>query len=215
MASRVSPPPKQPFTSVYLPAGLMYRVHEFNPHTGKYRPNDFNDSGHGNARFSPILTPTGKIIPTLYAANTMRGAIMETALHDVPFPASGYIHDIQRDLDSTLHMSAIRIGDLRLVNLQSTGLRAAGLRPSHLFDGDKRDYARTRKWAAWIWAEYPKAQGVIWMSKQDNQSRSIMLFGDRIAEPIEDLGQTSHIAAHEDLIIALLAEMGATVTSAF
>jgi hypothetical protein len=38
-----------------------------------------------------------------------------------------------------------------------------------------------------------------------------MLFGDRMTEPVEDLGKASHIADHEDLIVELLAEMDATV----
>ncbi|AME28309.1 hypothetical protein AXG89_31315 (plasmid) [Burkholderia sp. PAMC 26561] len=98
----------------------------------------------------------------------MRGAIMETVLHDVPVPASRYIHDIERDLVSNLHMSSIEVQELRLINLTSAGLRTAGLKHSELFDGNKQDYPRTREWAAWFWAHYPDAQGLIWISKQDN-----------------------------------------------
>jgi hypothetical protein len=82
----------------------------------------------------------------------MRGAIMETVLHNVPVPASGYVHDIERDLVSNLHMSAVGVRDVRLVNLTSTGLRAAGPKHSDLFDGDELDYPRTREWAAWLTA---------------------------------------------------------------
>jgi hypothetical protein len=213
MGSVLKPPSETPFQLLPVPPGVWYRVHDLDPETGAYAAASFNDSGRGNARFSPLRTPaTDAVVPTIYAASTMRGAIMETVLHDVPVPSAGYVHDIERDLASNLHMSAIGVGALRLVNLTSTGLRAAGLKHSDLFDDDKSDYPRTREWALWLWAQYPAAQGLTWMSKQDNQSQAVMLFGDRMTEPFEDLGKTAHIADHEDLIIELLAEMGAMVT---
>lgn len=215
MVSRLKPPPGKPFPLLRVPPGVWYRVHDLDPRTGEYTAAAFNDSGRGNARFSPLRRPdTGEVIPTMYAASTMRGAIMETVLHDVPVPASGYIHDIERDLLSNLHMSSIGVQALRLVNFTSTGLRAAGLKHSDLFDDDKLDYPRTREWAAWCWAQYPDAQGLIWISKQDNQSKAVMLFGDRMREPVADVDSTSHIAGHEDLIIELLAEMDAKVSPA-
>lgn len=215
MVSRLKPPPQKPFPLLRVPCGIWYRVHDLDPRTGKYTAAAFNDSGRGNARFSPLRRPdSGDVIPTIYAASTMRGAIMETVLHDVPVPASGYIHDIERDLVSNLHMSSIEVQELRLVNLTSTGLRAAGLKHSDLFDDDKLDYPRTRERAAWFWAQYPDAQGLVWVSKQDNQSKAVMLFGDRMSEPIADLDSSSHIRDHEDLIIELLVEMDASVSPA-
>jgi hypothetical protein len=138
MGSVLKPPSETPFQLLPVPPGVWYRVHDLDPETGAYAAAAFNDSGRGNARFSPLRTPaTDAVVPTIYAASTMRGAIMETVLHDVPVPSAGYVHDIERDLASNLHMSAIGVGALRLVNLTSTGLRAAGLKHSDLFDDDK------------------------------------------------------------------------------
>lgn len=50
----------------------MFRVHET-----IYAAEQFNPSPKRNARFSPILDPSGSVIPTLYAATTPRGASME------------------------------------------------------------------------------------------------------------------------------------------
>ena len=63
----------------------MHRVHD-----AAYAANLFNPSPTGNARFSPIRDEAGAVIPTLYAATTPRGALMETIFHDVPYtrPAS-------------------------------------------------------------------------------------------------------------------------------
>jgi hypothetical protein len=52
----------------------------------------------------------------------------------------------------------------------------------------------------------------MWMSKPDNQSIALMLFGDRMSAPIVDLKRSHHIEHYEHLIVELLAEMGATVT---
>ncbi len=60
----------------------MYRVHET-----IYAADQFNSSPKGNARFSPIHDPSGSVIPTLYAATTPRGALMESVFRDVPYRA--------------------------------------------------------------------------------------------------------------------------------
>ncbi|WP_086961335.1 RES family NAD+ phosphorylase [Caballeronia sp. INSB1] len=213
MGSLVFPPPASALTLGKVSSGTWFRVHPLDSATGNYAPDAFNDSGLGNARFSPLHRPdNGQVIPTIYAAASERGAIMEVVLHDVPTPSAGYQHDLERDLASSLHLSQIGLADLKLANLTATGLRGPGLAPSDLFDGDKTDYPRTREWALWVWQNMPDAQGLMWMSKQDNQSLAVMLFGDRVSAPIVDLKRTRHIEHYEHLIVELLAEMGATVT---
>ncbi|MFT0171491.1 RES family NAD+ phosphorylase [Paraburkholderia mimosarum] len=213
MGSSVRPPPASSFTLSTVSPRKWYRVHPIDPVTGDYAPDAYNASGRGNARFSPLCRPdNGKVIPTIYAADSPRGAIMEVVLHDVPVPSSGYQHDLERDRASNLHLSEVGLPALVLANLTATGLRGPGLAPSDLFDGDKTDYPRTREWALWIWANVPSAQGLMWMSKQDNQSKAVMLFGDRVSTPIADMKKSHHVIHYEDLIIELLAEMGATVT---
>ena len=64
----------------------MYRVHDV-----IYAVDQFNPSPKGNARFSPILDLSRQVIPTLYAATTPRGALMESVFHDVPYRA-GFKH---------------------------------------------------------------------------------------------------------------------------
>ena len=64
----------------------MYRVHD-----AIYAVDQFNPSPKGNARFSPILDPSGKVIPTLYAATTPRGALMESVFRDIPY-RTGFKH---------------------------------------------------------------------------------------------------------------------------
>lgn len=212
-AALPSPPPPQPLRCYpqATGAGRWFRVHEWDPATRRYGPTAFNDSGRGNARFSPLVDPaTQRVIPTLYAARTVRGAIAEILLHDAPTPSTGYLHDWERDRQSRLHLSEITLAPLRLVNLTTTGLRAAGLHVADLFGTEKPDYPRTRDWALWIWRSLPQAQGLHWMSVRDNTCEAVMLFGDRLgASLLRPAGQPTPIARYERVVLQLLDEMGA------
>lgn len=204
------PPPAKPFRSIRQALGTWHRVHRIDPVSGEYAPDAFNDSRGGDARFSPLIDPaTGKVIPTIYAAQTPRGAIAEVVLHDVPMPSTGYLHDWERDKVSTLHLSAVTIGEVQLVNLKATGLRAVGLEVADLFRSEAPDYPRTRQWALHIWQQMPTAQGLIWMSVRDNSCPVVMLFGDRVAAAqLRDAGHSRPIAHYEAEVFALLDELG-------
>lgn len=193
-----------------LPGGTWYRVHRFDPMSGRYPPAGFNDTPNGNARFSPLIDPvTGRVIPTLYAAQTQRGAIAEIVLHDVPTPSTGHLHDWEQDKTSLLHLSEIILTELTLVNLTTTGLRAAGLKVADFFGTEKPDYPRTRQWALYIWQQLPAAQGLYWMSVRDNTCPVVMLFGDRLpAGAVLDAAHTQPIAAFESHVMQLLDELG-------
>jgi hypothetical protein len=90
-------------------------------------------------------------------------------------------------------------------------MKAAGLEVEDLFADDKWDYPRTRQWALWIWANMPEADGLFWMSRRDNRSEVIMLFGDRVRDAVVDDKDSQPIAHHEDKILELLSEMSADI----
>lgn len=195
---------------IKVEAGAWNRVHPFDPVTGKYGPTAFNDSGSGNARFSPLYDPaTGTVIPTMYLAQSPRGAITEVLLHDVPEPSSGYLYDWKRDKTSQLSMSIVSLPALKLANLTSTGLRAAGLTGAGLFDCAASVYPRTRALALGIWQVEPSMQGVCWMSVRDNQSMAVMLFEDRVLPAaLSVVDGPTPIAEYQDAVYALLDELG-------
>jgi hypothetical protein len=165
---------------VELTPATWYRVHPYDPATARFEAHTFNDSGEGNARFSPLIVD-GRVVPTLYAASSLAGALMETVLHDVPYPSHGHHHDLQRDLDGALHASSLRLRKpLRLVDLTKVGLQRMGIRPSAMFETDAVDHARTRAWAQWLYRNVPRAQGLAWLSARYPESTAILLFGDRV-----------------------------------
>ena len=214
-----SPPPRKGSPGLrVIEAGSWWRVHRFSGSTGRFAPHAFNDTGLGSARFSPLRSVRADVIPTLYAAGTLESALMETVLHDVPFPSQGHIHDLDRGLQSDLHVSQIEIGEsLQLVDLTKIGLQRMGLKVSELFKTDADAYPRTRDWAQWIHATVPQAHGLYWMSARQPEGAAMMLFGDRVASGVVRQGQTPprHLGDPEVLscLLSLLERLGCGAAS--
>ena len=210
------PPPAHPFRLRERAASKWFRVHEFDSASGKYGATDFNDSGRGDARFSPLRNPAnGSVIPTLYIAATVEGAISELVLHDVPTPSTGHVHDWERDKAGLLHMSELEADMLLLADLQSQGLQAAGLEQWQMFGANGTDYPRTRAWALHVWSAMPKAQGLLWMSTRDNEGAVAMLFGDRVS-PTQLRMATAPvpITSYEKQVLEILDRLGCSVALA-
>jgi hypothetical protein len=151
----------------------LYRVHD-----AAYQGNAFNPSRRGNARFSPLFDREGKLVPTLYAGTALECALMETIFHDVPF-AVGFKPLSIKKLESKVHTVLTPRVDLELIDLRAIALRRLGVNRVHLIDTTKWHYLETRKWAERLYAQYGKAQGLRWTSRQDDSAQAVMLFGTR------------------------------------
>jgi hypothetical protein len=154
---------------------ILHRVH-----SSKFRPDEFNPSPAGDARFSPLVTSDHRVIATLYAGTTLDCALMETVFHDVPY-APGL-----KSLSKGSHVfgrvrSTIRSPrDLRLIDLSAIPLRKVGISRSGLIDTDAAEYPLTRQWALAFHDQNPDAEGLIWTSRQADPERAIVLFADRL-----------------------------------
>lgn len=176
-ASSSTPPPpdKLHVTLTSLAKGeVLHRVHQ-----SKYQADQFNPGVHGNARFSPIQDEHGKPIPTLYGGTTMECALMETVFHDVPHTA-GFKSFDKGKLVEQVHSTVQVEQELQLVDLASVPLRKLGVTRKQLIDTEKDQYPATRRWAEAIRRQCPQAQGLSWVSRQDDSARAVVLFGDRI-----------------------------------
>jgi hypothetical protein len=145
---------------------IMYRVHD-----AQYAVDSFNPSPLGNARFGPIRDSAGNVIPTLYAATSPQGALMETVFHDVP-NKPGFKQVSVGRLEGKLSSTLIFLSDFQLIDLGRIGLRRLGVHPHNLIDTTKAHYPETRKWAESLYTAYPQAEGLIWPSRQDDRARS-------------------------------------------
>lgn len=176
-SSTPAPPEKLHATLVSFAKGeVLHRVH-----LGKYQADQFNPGVHGNARFSPIEDEHGKPIPTLYGGTTMDCALMETVFHDVPHTA-GFKSFDKGKLVEQVHSVVQVQQELQLVDLASVPLRKLGVTRNQLIDTEKDQYPATRKWAEAIHVQCPQAQGLSWVSRQDDSARAVVLFGDRVPE---------------------------------
>lgn len=170
-----APPATLHATLTDLPKGqVLHRVHQ-----DKYRADQFNPGVRGNARFSPIQDDQGQPIPTLYGGTTMDCAVMETVFHDVPH-TTGFKTFDKGKLTGHVHSTVEVTQALRVVDLASVPLRKLGIRRTQLIDTEKDQYPATRKWAEALYRQCPDAQGLSWVSRQDDSARAVMLFGDRI-----------------------------------
>ncbi len=162
---------------------VLHRVHHEN-----YAANQFNPGLRGNARFSPIQDAEGEPISTMYAGVTKNCAMMETIFHDVSF-APGLKTFDKSKLEGQVHSTLEVLEDLELVDLASVALRKLGITRKQLIDTEKDQYPMTRQWAEKLYAQCPTAQGLVWISRQDDTARAMMFFGDRISP--QSLGQTA------------------------
>ena len=106
---------------------------------------------------------------------------METVFHDVPHTAGLKTFD-KNKLAGQVH-STLRVQHaIQLVDLASVPLRKLGVTRKQLIDTEKAQYPATRQWARAIHRQCPRAQGLSWVSRQDDAARAVVLFGDRIPE---------------------------------
>lgn len=152
----------------------LYRVHH-----ERFRANAFNPTRKGNARFSPVLDPSGRVIPTLYAGSTVDCSLMETVFHNVPYK-TGFKPLSLSILDQQVLSGVTPKRNLLLVDLGTIALHKLGVKRSQLIETTKAHYPRTRRWAEALYAQFPKAQGLRWTSRQDDHAHAVVLFGTRI-----------------------------------
>lgn len=211
-ASTKTPSTPLDITLITIPAGMaLHRVHHQD-----YGPTEFNRTKKGSARFSPIFDERGKTIPTIYAGSTFECAAMETVFHDVPY-TRGLKTVSKSKLVHRLYSVVETLTDLNLITLTSIPLRRLGIERRDLIDTDADRYPETRQFAEAAHAQEKRAQGIIWVSRQDDTATSVVLFGDRLSAT--DLRQ---IAMSRDLtkddatyidVLTLAAKIGANIAS--
>ena len=70
--------------------------------------------------------------------------------------------------------------DLKLVHLSGLGLRRLGITRKELIEAETAEYASTRGWAAAL-HEQTECDGLVWVSRQNDDARALVLFGTRVA----------------------------------
>lgn len=163
----------EPLISVWSAGRPLVRIHH-----RRFGPTSFNPNG-GRGRFHPFPGADGLPVPTLYAADSLDGALSETAFRAVP--VRGPARRLAASRLTSLRLSVLRPDrDLRLAALHGHGLRRLGVTREELIGTESADYPATVAWAAALHAAPIGLDGLEWVSRQHDTSRAVVLFGDRI-----------------------------------
>ena len=122
----------------------------------------------------------GNVVPTLYAAENLEGALSETVFRGLPFRGPGK-RAWKELLKSFVVSTLVCNRDLRLAQLFGFGLRRLGITRLRLIEAPERQYPRTAAWARALHTSDEHIDGLIWVSRQNDGTRSVVLFGDRVS----------------------------------
>jgi len=169
---RPPPDPFDPLTHVWPAGEDIVRIHDV-----QYEPNVFNPSP-APGRFRPVYGASGRPVPTLYGASGFGSALSETVFHDIS-PTSERAVPFT-EIERLLRSIVVPRRDLVLIKLLADGLTRLRVRNAEIVDVDDAGYQGTRLWGQacfeWRAADGGAADGIVWMSRQFNSERAIMLF---------------------------------------
>jgi hypothetical protein len=162
--------------SLVLPAATrLWRVHKKHRSCTEFKA-VAADRHFGGSRFDS--TPDDPY-PYLYAAQDRQTALLETLVRGIPFNDRGE-RLIRRAAVTDLRISAlVTVSDLTLISLLTTADLAAACQDEWLVQTPASEYPQTRRWAQWLRAQAPWAQGLAWPSVRHVGGRALVLFGDR------------------------------------
>ncbi len=205
MSCRAPVPPLDPLFETW-PAGQVIHV----LHDVKWAPESFNPGvdERGNpvrpTRFAPIRDVVGTFVPYLYGGSTRECAIFETIFHNVPIDAPDKSVDLA-DSAQRGHGQILPRRDLRLVDLTTDGLHRLRVPKEELIASPARDYAQTASWAQALHHQFDDLDGLVWMSRQRDRDRALVLFGDRLGSGLDGTRIGPPLARNDDLRQAILA----------
>jgi RES domain len=147
-------------------------------HPATYRPDQFNH-GTVSGRFRPFAE-AGATVPTMYGADDFRGALSETVFHDLPRPAAGQVIS-HAALYPFVHSQVVPMRDLSLVQLAGYGLDRLVVTREQLIMSGPEEYDWTARWGEALYHCERRPDGLLWVSRQYELSRAVMLFQTRVA----------------------------------
>jgi hypothetical protein len=169
-----------------LPEPLVHRWPEGKPivrcHDATMGATEF-DTTAVSRRFRPVDGVDG-IDATIYGADLRQGALSETVFHDVP--VRGTARRIQRKaFIHTVLSTIVPARELRLVQLHGAGLRRLQVTNAKLIETGARQYPRTARWGQALHDHGDAFDGLVWRSRQFNDSLAIMLWDDRVSRFVD------------------------------
>lgn len=148
------------FGVVSIPAGTpLFRVHD------SVWGYDEANPGFGDARFSPIDDPVSAArLPSTYLAGSALAALLETVFHEVHQTSSRtiYEHELRGQLLAHVRLPS----SAELVDLRDPELVRLGYGRDQVTSSSAEHYPCTRRLARALLAAHPRADGLLWHSRQ-------------------------------------------------
>jgi RES domain len=160
--------------------GNIYPANSFNPNTD--RRIDKPDDG---ARFNPFPGAPSPNVPTLYAADALSAAALESIFHDVAhvpspqFPKSKLREWSYSKLKTARGLVLFELINPRLRQLVVPG-RTASITEDELVHTPASEYPNTRTWAQFLHTHASGLDGLLWRPRLGGTGNSLVLFGDRL-----------------------------------
>ena len=155
-----------------------YPANSFNPNTGKHI--NFPEQG---ARFNPFPGAPAANIPTLYAADNLKAAVLESIFHELPHKPYERFAEIQLEEWGYSELQITR--DLTLFKLVNPELKPLvipgrdSITEEELIHTLPAEYPHTRTWACEIHKVMPNLDGLAWRPRLGGEGESYVFFGDR------------------------------------
>lgn len=164
-------PLPDPLTDIWAAGRKIVRCHEITMGATEFNASD------ASRRFRPVRNH-GIVVSTLYGADLINGALSETVFHDVP--VRGAARRIQhKTLVGMVRSTVIPRRDLRLVRLHAAGLSRLRVTHGELIESGASQYTLTALWGQALY-DLGDYDGLVWRSRQFNDSLAVMLWGDRV-----------------------------------
>lgn len=144
--------------------------------------------GYGDTRFAPFDSlDSGQRIPTLYLAESLEAALLETTFHYIHEKDDQVVSEIQ--LHGRLQAHVTPPTELHVVDLRDEQLENLGLVRANIASSPPEHYPCTRRVAQAIYSmpnkTGPRPAGIVWHSRQAelagrNGVNSLVVFADRV-----------------------------------
>jgi hypothetical protein len=147
-------------------------------HPSTFGATEFNPRVGTPGRFRPIRAGR-RVVPTLYAADEVTGAISETVFHDVPVDSPNKRVPMSR-FEIVLLSTISPKRDLRLVRLHGHGFHRLRVSRAKLIESEADCYPQLAPWGQAFHDCPADADGLLWRSRHYDDSYACLLFGDRV-----------------------------------
>jgi RES domain len=151
----------------------------YNPNTGKRI--EIEEDG---ARFNPFPGAPAANVATLYAADNLTAAALESIFHGVKqipsptFPRIGLKDSCYSELAVNEDLVVLELTNPQLRQL-AIPHRRASLKEDELIHTPPSRYPHTRTWARFLHDSLPALQGLCWRPRLGGTGLAYMFFGDR------------------------------------